>query len=360
MAQAMDSYRAFNERGRIMRSASQGVFLATLMTVGLTGFGAGGASAAVVSDVVAESAALSPAVNAWDLPDEDQSVVGKTSIYSARYEDTLLDIARRAGMGLEEIKLANPGVDLWIPGEGTPVQLPLHFVLPNAPRRGLVINVPEMRIYHYSKDGKSVRTFPISIGRVGWETPLGKTTVVRKKANPNWYPPKSIREEHAAQGRVLPKVVRAGPDNPLGSHAIYLGLPAYLIHGTNRPFSIGMRVSHGCIRLYPEDISELYALAKPEMPVNLVHQRVKMGWRGDRLYMEVHPVAKIDEAEAKPDLSEAVEALHRLLPEGMAYLEVDWDLVKRTLILANGAPVSIGVRPSKPKPEDVLAKNSDR
>ena len=342
----------------MMGSANREAFLGISMvivstTIMLTTIGTRSVGAAVAADEITESEALWGVVNAWDLPDGDQSVIGKTSIHSARYEDTLLDIARRFGMGLEEMKLANPGVDLWIPGQGTPVQLPVHFVLPNAPRRGLVVNVPEMRIYHYSNDGKSVRTFPISIGRVGWETPLGETTVTRKKASPNWYPPKSIREEHAARGDILPKVVRAGPDNPLGSHAVYLGLPAYLIHGTNRPFSIGMRVSHGCIRLYPEDISELYALAEKGMPVNLVHQRVKMGWRGDRLYMEVHPEAKVDEAEAKPDLSEAVEALHRLLPKGMAYLEVDWDLVRRTLILANGTPVSIGFRPPSEEEEEV-------
>ena len=213
-------------------------------------------------------------------------------------------------MGLSELRLFNPGVDVWIPGAGTAVRLPSQVILPAAPRSGVVINVPEMRMYYYPEGESVVHTWPISIGRVGWETPLGKTSIVRKKVGPTWYPPESIREEHALRGDILPRVVRPGPDNPLGSHALYLGFPEYLIHGTNKPYSIGMRVSHGCVRMYPEHIVEVFDLVKPGTPVTLVHQEIKVGWRGDKLYLEVHPNIGVPEEEARPSISEGGRLAH--------------------------------------------------
>ena len=209
-----------------------------------------------------------------------EAVVGRNHVYIAKYEDTLVDIARRFEMGLSELRLINPEVDVWLPGEGTAVRLPSQLVLPAAPRSGVVINVPEMRMYYYPEGESVVHTWPISIGRVGWETPLGNTTIVRKKASPTWYPPESIRMEHAMRGDPLPRVVRPGPENPLGSHALYLGFPEYLIHGTNKPYSIGMRVSHGCVRMYPEHIVEVFEMVNPGTPVTLIHQEVKAGWGG--------------------------------------------------------------------------------
>ena len=193
----------------------------------------------------------------------DDSLVGRATVYIARHEDTLLDVARRFRMGIAELRLANPGVDVWLPGDGTPIRIPSQFILPSGPRTGVVINLPEMRIYYYPTDASVVHTWPISIGRVGWETPLGETTIVRKKVRPTWYPPESVREDYARRGESLPRAVGPGPDNPLGSHALYLGLPAYLIHGTNKPYSIGMRVSYGCVRLYPEHIVELFEMVEP-------------------------------------------------------------------------------------------------
>ena len=274
----------------------------------------------------------------------DDSVVGRGQVYIARYEDTLLDIARRFSMGLEEIRLANPEVDIWLPGEGTAIRLPSRFVLPDAPRSGLVVNVAEMRIYYYPRDGSVVRTWPISIGRVGWETPLGDTSIVRKKAYPTWYPPESIREEAAMSGNPLPRVVRPGPDNPLGSHALYLGFPEYLIHGTNKPFSIGMRVSHGCVRMYPEHIVELYELVEPGTPVTLVHQGVKAGWSGDKLYLEVHPVAGVPDEEALPSMAEVVSSLVAATSESGLPMDLDWSRVEKALATANGIPVAVASR----------------
>ena len=271
-------------------------------------------------------------------------MVGHTETYLARYEDTLLDVARRFGMGISELLLANPGVDMWLPGEGTAIRLPSRFILPAAPRSGLVINVPEMRIYYYPKGEPVVYTWPISIGRVGWETPLGKTRIVRKAVRPSWTPPDSIRKEHAERGEALPRVVGPGPDNPLGSHALYLGLPAYLIHGTNRPYSIGMRVSHGCVRMYPEHIVELFEMVESGMPVTLVHQGVKAGWTGNELYIEVHPNADVPDKEARPSMTHAVTSIIAATSDGGPPAAIDWGRVAKAIITANGVPVAVGSR----------------
>ena len=290
-----------------------------------------------------------PAAAAWSgiwQMTEGESVVGRNHVYIARYEDTLIDIARRFEMGLSELRLLNPGVDVWIPGAGTAVRLPSQVILPAAPRSGVVINVPEMRMYYYPDGESMVHTWPISIGRVGWETPLGKTSIVRKKVGPTWYPPESIREEHALRGDILPRVVRPGPDNPLGSHALYLGFPEYLIHGTNKPYSIGMRVSHGCVRMYPEHIVEVFALVKPGTPVTLVHQEVKAGWRGDRLYLEVHPNIGVPEKEARPSISEVVASLITATPETGLPATLDWRRVEDALAAASGVPVVVSTLPA--------------
>ena len=282
---------------------------------------------------------------AWQM-DADESVVGRTAVYVARHEDTLLDIARRFRMGIAELRHANPGVDVWLPGEGIPIRIPSRFILPDAPRTGVVINLPEMRIYHYPKDGSVVHTWPISIGRVGWETPLGMTTVVRKKARPTWYPPESVREDYARQGKVLPRVVGPGPDNPLGSHALYLGLPAYLIHGTNKPYSIGMRVSYGCVRLYPEHIGELFDMVDPGTLVTLVHQGVKAGWAGNELYIEVHPTTDVGDGEGRPGMTEAVRALIAATSAQGLPPALDWNRVEEALETASGIPVAVARRPA--------------
>ena len=274
----------------------------------------------------------------------DDSVIGRTAVYVARYEDTLLDVARQFRMGIAELRIANPGVDVWLPGEGTPVRIPSRFVLPDAPRTGVVVNLPEMRIYYYPKGEAMVHTWPISIGRVGWETPLGETTIVRKKVRPTWYPPESIREEHALQGDILPRVVPPGPDNPLGSHALYLGFPAYLIHGTNKPYSIGMRVSHGCIRMYPEHIVELFNLAAPGTPVRVLDQGVKAGWSGDTLYLEVHPTTGVPDDEARPSMADVVSSLIAAIPSDDLPLALDWERIDEALATANGVPVAVASR----------------
>lgn len=230
----------------------------------------------------------------YELPPDGYDVVGAVSTITSRYEDTLVDIARRHGVGYQDIVRANPDVDIWLPGEGTEIVLPTRFVLPPGPRHGIVLNLAEYRLYYFPLtapgEAATVMTYPISIGRMDWETPLGVTTVIAKARNPVWYPPQSVREEHAADGRALARVVPPGPDNPLGRFAMRLALPGYLIHGTNRPVGVGMRVTHGCIRMFPEDIEYLIHRVPIDTPVRIVNEPVKIGWFGDELVMEVHPL----------------------------------------------------------------------
>lgn len=294
----------------------------------------------------------SAGANEFLIPSPETSVVGETRIVAARAGDTLLDIARRHKVGYEEIKLANPGVDTWLPGAGTEVVVPTQFVLPDTPREGIVVNVPEMRLYYFPKPrpGQQPRviTYPVSVGRGDWETPLGLTQIVRKDRNPAWRPPESIRAEHAARGDYLPKVVPPGPGNPLGDYALRLGLPGYLIHGTNKPYGIGMKVTHGCLRLYPEDIDALFGEASVGMPVRLVNQAAKAGWRDGRLYLEVHPGFDDSGAGQPTSLTPLVGAVLAATGTLPSDDSIDWESVYATARVSNGIPsaVSTAVRPS--------------
>jgi len=193
--------------------------------------------------------------NSFTLDAAGQSVIGEPQVVFATEADTLSDLARTYGLGYDEIIVANPGVDPWLPGAGTPVVLPTQYVLPDVEYRGVVLNIATKRLFYFPTPAEGelqqVMTYPIGIGRVGWETPLGETTVVSKAKDPSWWVPASVRREHAEMGDPLPSVVPPGPDNPLGHRVLKLDMPGYLIHGTNTPYGVGMRVSHGCVRLYP-------------------------------------------------------------------------------------------------------------
>ena len=250
--------------------------------------------------------AVSARAEIYELPPDGYDVVGALATITAREDDTLVDIARRHGLGYHDIVRANRGVNVWVPGEGTEVVLPTRFVLPPGPRQGIVLNLPEYRLYYYPEpaDGELayVMTYPISIGRMDWDTPLGATSVISKVRNPSWYTPQSVRDEHAADGRPLPRIVPPGPQNPLGKYAMRLGLPGYLIHGTNRPAGVGMRVTHGCIRMFPEDIEFLFPNVDVNTPVRIINEPVKLGWFGNELVMEVHPVLESSEPEVVAEL----------------------------------------------------------
>lgn len=223
---------------------------------------------------------------------EDNTVIGSVKTYITKEEDSLIEIARQFGIGYNEIAAANPDLDPFVPGAEEPVTIPTSWILPDVNiYDGIVINLSEMRLYYFFKKGKkpAVATFPIGIGSEGNDTPLGEFRVIQKIVKPSWHPPKSIREEHIKEGLpVLPPVVPPGPDNPLGSHALRLSLNTVLIHGTNKPFGVGRRVSHGCIRLYPEDIPKLYEVAGVGSRVTIVRQPFKVGSRDGRIYIEVY------------------------------------------------------------------------
>ena len=274
-------------------------------------------------------------------------IVGSDAEVAATREDTLIDLARHHGLGYEEIVNANPGVDPWLPGEGTIVRLPLRRLLPDAPREGIVVNLPEHRLYYFppAKAGEPrvVVTYAVSVGKKDWSTPLGHTRIAAKIKDPQWYPPESVRAEHAAHGDMLPKVVPAGPDNPLGQFAMRLAIPggSYLIHGTNKPASVGMGDTHGCMRLYPENIEELFKMVPVDTPVRLVNQPHKVGWSDGRLYVEVHPpLETTSSAVVDPDrnsLARLVANAVRQRPAG----PVIWARAETAFEQADGIPVAV-------------------
>jgi L,D-transpeptidase ErfK/SrfK len=274
----------------------------------------------------------------------DQDMIGAAGQTETVSEDTLPDIARRYHLGFDEIVAANPGVDTWIPGAGKIVHLPMQHLLPNVPRSGIVVNLPDGRLYYFHADQNDrpvVESFPISIGQMDWKTPLGVTTVVQKQKKPTWYPTKSVRENHLRDGDVLPAAIPPGPDNPLGEYALRLavGGGAYLIHGTNKPVGVGMQITHGCIRLYPEDIEWLFGEVPIGMPVRIVNQRIKTGWADGALYLEVHH--PLDGAD--PKNAEDLTGLTRVIVAATMTRRVivDWDAAERVFEEANGTPTRI-------------------
>jgi L,D-transpeptidase ErfK/SrfK len=269
------------------------------------------------------------ALDTFELPD-GRDVIGRLRYTTVQGEETLLDIARAYDLGYDELLAANPGVDPWTPPVGQRVLLPTAHVLPDAPREGLVINLAARRLYYFlpAQEGgpRQVVTHPLGIGREGWSTPLGRTKVAAKQAAPPWVVPPSIQREHAAKGDPLPAVVPAGPDNPLGSHALRLGWSSILIHGTNKPSGIGLRVSHGCMQLYPEDIAPLFEAVPVGTPVTVVDQPYLVG-RGDGgLLLEAHEATKpLSPARREQALTRAIEAAiarHNLQDSALIDLEL--------------------------------------
>lgn len=267
-------------------------------------------------------------------------IVGRLATYRTSHDDTLADVALRFNLGYVSLVAANPGIDPWVPGEGTEIVLPLAHLLPDAPREGIVINVSEMRLYFFDKDG-GVQTYPLGVGRDGLETPLGVTEIKRKTENPTWYPTAATR----ADDPELPAAVPPGEDNPLGTRALYLGWPAYLIHGTNRPYGIGRRTSRGCIRMYTEDVERLYPQVPVGTKVTVIDQPIKLGWSRGELYLEAHPT------KAQADQLEINGAFDFELPDGLIERinaaagqeahRLDWATVRHAALERRGYPVKI-------------------
>jgi L,D-transpeptidase ErfK/SrfK len=266
-----------------------------------------------------------------ELPADGSSVVGADEEQQTRFEDTLVDIAHDRSIGYEEIARANPGVDLWLPGEGTSITVPGRHILPPGPREGIVINLPEHRLYYYppAQEGQTltVFTFPVNIGRLDRGSPIGLTHVTAKQKNPSWYPPAFIRKEHQERGDPLPAVVPPGPKNPLGKLEMRLAAArgTYLIHGTNTPWAIGMAITHGCISMYPEDVAVLYREVPVGTSVWMINAPVKVARLNGELLIEAHPPLPREgtPAESESDLDLLVEDLGHILGAEAGSIEQD-------------------------------------
>ena len=319
-----------------------GILICAAIT-GLLGCESGHRAAVIDRSLYAGSLALPESSLRTDrflLLAPNDTILGHVQRMVARSEDTLPDLARRYNLGYDQIVAANPGVDPWLPGAGKSILLPTRFTLPAAPREGIVINLAAKRLFYFPEPRGSevpvVLTHPIGIGRFDWPTPTGRSYVRSKAVDPTWYVPASVRAEHARNGDPLPAVVPPGPDNPLGRFAIGLGLPGYLIHGTNKPYGIGMRVSHGCIRLYPEDIERLFASVPVGTPVHIVDQPYLLGWLDDTLYLEAHQPLEAEHATAAELKALATARHHGLDPN-----EVDWRKAQRVARSSRGIPIPI-------------------
>ncbi|MBM4191823.1 MAG: L,D-transpeptidase [Gammaproteobacteria bacterium] len=283
----------------------------------------------------------------YELRGDGADIFGKLERIHARHEDTLIEIARRYSLGYEELIRVNKGVDPWLPGEGTQIVIPGQRLLPTSNREGILVNLPEHRMYFFppAKTGEpsKIMTFPVSVGKMDWQTPLGTTTVVSKQKDPAWYPPASVRAEHEARGDPLPFVVPPGPKNPLGRHALRLNIPggAYLIHGTNNPDAIGMAVTHGCLRMYPEDVAVLFDAVKVGTKVNLINEPLKMTRVAGEVWIEVHPPIDAEGQTSTVKLEDFESHLDALL--GEAEFAVNWDIAIEALRDASGIPVIIGI-----------------
>jgi L,D-transpeptidase ErfK/SrfK len=257
------------------------------------------------------------------------SVVGFIQYHTIRNNETLLDIARSYGLGFNEIELLHPEIDPWIPKAGETISIPTQWVLPPTKYEEIVINIPEMRLYRFSKEFEMVKTYPIGIGREGFETPPGIYRVASRKEHPAWTVPPSAWEKY---GRI---VVPPGPDNPLGDFWLGLSADNIGIHGTNRPWGVGRLVSRGCIRLYPEHIAQLYIEVAAGAKVEIIYEPIKIGINGSVIYMEVHP----DIYNKIPDMTEHAKNLIR---QKKLWESVEHEKVRQCLMAKKGIPIPIG------------------
>ena len=284
----------------------------------------------------------------------------ETVTVTVDHDQTLLDVARRYNLGQTEIVTINPKLDRWLVKKGTAVRLPNRRILPNTPHNGITLNIAEYRMYYYPADVPgTVRSYAHGVGRQDWQTPLGKTSIARKVKDPSWHPPESIRREHAANGDPLPEVVPPGPNNPLGAYALHLNLPGeYRIHGTDvdKIFGIGMQITHGCVRMYPEDIEALYKSVPIGTAVYIVKQPIKVGWLNNMLYVEAHPDLEGEEKTADQRYSSALALIQKANNDELP--EFDQVALNQVLKDLDGTPVAIYER-LPPLEEDMPATDID-
>ena len=280
----------------------------------------------------------SPAASIFDIR-ENMEIIGKTETIETVYEDTLIDLARAHNLGFTEIVSANRSVNKWVPGEGTMVLLPKAFIVPsNYLKKGMTINLAEYR--GFFANGEQLITFPVGIGRMDWTTPLGISKVDLKLENPSWYPPLSVRQEYQEEGIYLAPVIPAGPDNPLGKLAMRLDIPGgYFIHGTNKPDGVGMQVSHGCIRLFPEDIRLIFSLTDIGLQVKIINEPFKIGILGNQIFLEIH------DALSPEDINNSYKTVQAMIKnfvlERQIGSTIDWTKVKEIFEKKTGVPTMV-------------------
>jgi L,D-transpeptidase ErfK/SrfK len=298
--------------------------------------------------------ALSPArATTYTLANPEVTVVGEDQTVETVYEDTLYDLAAKYSLGSEELIRVNPRIDPWLPGAGKKVVVPGRHILPSVPHVGIVVNLPEHRLYYFPKPKRGepveVITYPVSIGKMDWRTPLGVTYVTQKQKDPIWYPPESVRKEHAAAGDPLPGRVGPGPDNPLGAYAMRLavGKGTYLIHGTNNPIAVGLAVTHGCIRMYPDDVAELYTLIPVGTPVRLINEPVKVAWVDGELLLEAHPPVNAEGESFEPNIDQFSDLLKSEV--GDTTVAIHWDYAREVLQRADGVIATVGLEADLPE-----------
>ena len=288
----------------------------------------------------------------FDLPVDGSAVIGVDTTITSRYEDKLSDLTRRFSVGYVELVRANRGVDLWVPGDGKQILLPGRHILPPGPREGVVVNLAEHRLYYFPKrvgKGKAVVfTYPVSIGKMGRTTPLGRTYISDKIKYPSWYPTASIRKEHADRGEPLPPVVGPGPDNPLGDFKMRLAMGdgTYEIHGTNNPVAVGLAITHGCVRMYPEDVASLFPLVPVGTRVRFINVPVKVAWIDGKLLLEAHPPVDEQGEIYEPNLDRFSDLLRAAV--GDTTVAIHWDYAREVLQRADGVVATVGLEANDP------------
>ncbi|MGH8141289.1 MAG: L,D-transpeptidase family protein [Steroidobacteraceae bacterium] len=292
----------------------------------------------------------------YTLSSPDQSVVGADQSVVTVYEDTLYDLARKYSVDSQELIRVNPGIDPWLPGAGKKVIIPGRLILPPGPHVGIIVNLPEHRLYYFPKARRGkphvVITYPVSIGKMDWRTPIGLTHVIAKIKNPVWYVPDGVRKEHLKDGDPLPRVVMPGPDDPLGKFALRLaaGGGTYLIHGTNNPIAVGMPVTHGCIRLYPDDVAQLFPLVPVGTPVEIINDPIKVAWVDGELLLEAHPPINDQGESLEPNVDVFSQLLQKAV--GDSTVAINWDYAREVLQQSNGVLATVGLEADVSAPDD--------
>ncbi len=295
--------------------------------------------AKLVLNIMLSVMSVSCIAGTFELRPNKSDIIGNVEHIMAKPGDTLFSIGRKYDIGHVEMIEANPDIDPKDPLEHRcEIVIPNEFVLPPGPRKGIVINLAELRLYYYHKNEPLVTSEPIGIGRQGWGTPVGDTTIIEKTKDPKWFPTENIINDSKKEGIFLPKVVEAGKDNPLGKYSLRLGWTEYLIHGTNHPEGVGRRSSAGCIRMFPEDIEYLFGLVKIGTSVRIINEPVKIGWSDGGIFIEAHAPLRED-LESLPDWITAVDKVTNSFGENVL---INWSIMQNALNYHLGVPVLIG------------------